>query len=58
MAKPQSSGSRNEQDEKYPFWHMKRQKGYKLHRALMVVQIIMALLLSAVILWGMRTLGH
>lgn len=58
MADQQSPGSHGEQEEKYPFWHMKRQKGYKLHRVLMVVQIIMALLLSVVILWGMRTLGR
>ncbi len=44
-----------EQEEKYPFWHMKRQKGYKVHRVLMVLQIVVALILSFIIWWGSRS---
>lgn len=41
--------------DQLPFWHMKRQKGYKVHRFLMIAQIVLALLLAAMIWWGGRT---
>jgi len=47
-----NSQTPKDDDSEIPFWSVKRQKGYKVHRILMVIQIIVALILALVIWFG------
>lgn len=54
MAKQKPNPQSDEDD--YPFWHVKKQTGYRVHRLLMVIQIVVALFMAWLIWWGMRVL--